>query len=350
MRVETVPGSSLGDRYRDLVHDAPSAMFTHSRRWLELLETVTGGDVLAVRATRGSELVAAMPLVVSPDRGAGRVLNSLPFFGSHGGILVGAETSLDRELAGAVLSEVDRLADEASCRSATVILPPLETPEAPYVRAWDPAFRDERIGQITPLPAGEEELMALYSGSRRNNVRKARKSGVTVEREETGEALEFLRSLHLETMEAKGGMPKPADFFAWCRSRLDAPFLRLYVARIEDTRAAAALVFVFRGWLEYYLPVIDLDHSAENPLVLVVHEAMRDGIREGRERFNFGGTWTDQEGVYRFKTQFGARDHRYRYLVRLYDPGLSSEPRERLAEAFRHFYVIPYRELDHDLA
>lgn len=350
MRIETVAGPSLGRAYRDLVRTSPAGMFTHSPWWLEMLRSVSGGEVSAVRAMRGEDLLAAMPMVVSEDRGAGRVLNSLPFFGSHGGIVASDEARDDGRVASRMLAELDRVAAERSCRSATLILSPSGAWEASCRRSWRPDFEDERIGQITPLPDTEDRLMDLYSGSRRNNVRKARKAGVEVTREETDEALAFLRDLHLEAMEAKGGTPKPPAFFDWCSSRLDASFLRIYTARIDGVRVAGALIFVFADDLEYYLPVIDLDYSAENPLVLVVHEVMEEGIREGRDRFNFGGTWTDQDGVYRFKTQFGARDHRYRYLTKLYDPELRTASRDRLREAFPHFFVIPYRELTGDSA
>ena len=71
---------------------------------------------------------------------------------------------------------------------------------------------DERFTQFTDLPpGGEEEVMALISSEARNNVRRAARRGVTVERD--NDALDDVHLIHEETMAGFEQPPKSARFF-----------------------------------------------------------------------------------------------------------------------------------------
>jgi hypothetical protein len=69
---------------------------------------------------------------------------------------------------------------------------------------------------------------------------------------------------------------------------------------------------------------------------------MMETAREGFTCWNWGGTWRSQEGVYRFKNRFGARDMPYRYFHRLLDVSLMTELPSNVAAKFPYFYTIKY--------
>ena len=81
---------------------------------------------------------------------------------------------------------------------------------------------------------------------------------------------------------------------------------------------------------------------------MLVHHALGAASERGCRRFNFGGTWTTQDGVYRFKARFGAADMPYRYyVIRLRDesPLLAADPASARA-AFDGYYLYP---MQHDM-
>jgi hypothetical protein len=68
-------------------------------------------------------------------------------------------------------------------------------------------------------------------------------------------------------------------------------------------------------------------------------------VRRGCRLWNWGGTWTSQGGVYRFKRKWGAEDRPYRYFIRINDRSVLDATPEELLERFPHFYVVPFSAL-----
>lgn len=343
LRLERVRPSGLPS-YGDLLAACPQAMMTHCPEWLDMLGAVTGSPVEILAAWDHDGLAGALPLALSPDRGAGRVLNSLPFFGSHGGPLCRRDAARE-EVQAALLEAFDQVARESGCRAATLILTPYETGLDDLRRLFGPDEEDWRIGQITPLPEDPERILEeCVEGKRRNNIRNAQRKGVSVRQRHDDEALDWLRAMHEQGIGAKGGRTKPAGFFDWARDSARAGGLCTFLfAELDGRLAAGALLGRFGDCWEYLVPVLDNALQDSNALPLLVYEGMRRAAQAGARKWNFGGTWESQEGVYRFKKQFGAEDISYRYLIRIYDRSLPQMTGARLSEAFPLFYSLPFR-------
>lgn len=342
MRAECLPFRDAPD-YGELLLSAPQAMMTHCPQWLEMLEEVTGGQALVLAVRREDQLLGALPCVLSPDLGQGRVLNSLPFFGSHGGPvrLAGAD---EPQVIAALAEGFADLAQDSGCRAATMILSPFETHSKLIRASVRPDLEDARTGQIAPLPEDPEQILdGLIHAKRRNNIRNALRKGVAVRQRHDVEALDWLRQRHEEGIRAKGGLPKPPLFFAWAaRSVREGNLCSLLCAEQDGRIVAGALLARFNHVSEYLVPASDESALDANGLALVVYEGMRAAARRGDRFWNFGGTWATQHGVYGFKEQFGAQDFPYDYLIRVYDQTLASMTPAQLGAAFPHFYSIPY--------
>ena len=72
---------------------------------------------------------------------------------------------------------------------------------------------------------------------------------------------------------------------------------------------------------------------------------MADAAARGFTRWNWGGTWLSQEGVYRFKKKWGASERRYRYFITLADASLKRRTAAELAAAYPWYYTLPYDQL-----
>jgi CelD/BcsL family acetyltransferase involved in cellulose biosynthesis len=336
---ELAPGQDTA--YEAFVATHPHALLYHSLRFRDFLVDLLGCRPQYGVARVGGEVVGVLPLASAPGR-YGRVLNSLPYFGSNGGIL--AATGPAGSEARAALAEwYDGCAAAPGVAAATLIANPLDPDGA--APAHDVA--DVRVGCMTPLEGAgdpEERLLAAIDGSARRNVAKARRSRVEVGVDNT--AFADLERLHRDGMEAIGGRAKtPAFFAAVPRCFRAGEDFDLYVARLDGDVVAALLVFFYGSVAEYYVPATNADSRPAQPMAAILHAAMTDAMRRGLRLWNWGGSWVSQENLVRFKVKWGGRPREYRYWTKVTNPDvLTAEPSELLA-AYPGFFVAPFSSL-----
>jgi len=339
MAVESLaaPDERLYDEF--LARHAEATLY-HSLRYRDLLLAVAGGEAEYLVARGDGRIVGVLPAIARAGS-YGRVINSLPFFGSYGGVL-----SESAEAAAALWAAFGDRTASAGVAAATVIENPFIDGSAPS--ATLPATHgDERIAQFTPLepgPSFRDKLLARIDGSARRNLRKAELAGIRVVVD--NDALGFLERAHGEGMAEIGGTPKPAAFFAAIRSLLRPEIdYRVYAAKSGGAPVAALLVFYFGRFAEYITPATAGGHREQQPMAAILFRALSDAAAEGRGFWNWGGTWLSQTGVYRFKRKWGAEERRYGYATILRDPALLRLSAQELSALYPYFYVLPYSSL-----
>jgi hypothetical protein len=324
--------------YRDFVAAAPAALVYHSLAYRDLLVDHLGCRAEYLVAIERGSVRGVLPLMWTGEDEA-RVYNSLPFYGSHGSVLADSD-----EAASALIAAYDMRAVAGGTLAATMVANPFAARRPP-----EPAHNltDERISQVTELPSapGEEAaLMALIDSSARRNVRKARRAGIAAAVD--AGRLPAVAEIHRQNIEAIGGRAKDASFFAAIpRHFEDGRDFEVHLALRDGAVVAGLLTFYFNGTAEYFTPAVHHEHRSDQPLAVVLIEAMAAAVRRGCRRWNWGGTWTSQDGVFRFKRKWGAQQGRYRYFVQLNERSLLDSSPAELRERFGHFYVVPFSAL-----
>jgi len=299
---------------------------------------------LALNARR--EIVGVLPAMISTDAGLGRVLNSLPYYGSNGGVMVHDNAPHVRR---ALLDAFHECAEAEGCVACTIITSPYEGDCTLYEQ--DPRFelRDERIGLLTPLPAGstavESTLLSSFAEPRPRNIRRAIKAGVMVSVSDDIEDYRFLHATHEQNIRAIGGLAKDWTFFEQAMRSVPVTMRRLYVARVGGERVAALLLFYANSTVEYFTPATVEAARSDQPLSLLIFRAMVDAATAGYNMWNWGGTWLTQDGVYDFKRRWGTVERRYFYYSRVLDSSLLRRSANELLTSFPHFFVVPFSQL-----
>ena len=249
---------------RFLLHHETSLIY-HSSAYRDFLQDVAGGepeDLIAL--DERDEICGALPLFFKSGP-QGTVCNSLPFFGSIGGI-VGATP----QARSALLVQYNRIIAGPKIATATIVENPLDRYDNDDIKR---DMTDYRIGQITPLPGLENlegSLMEMFHQKTRNMVRKAEKNDFVIEIDET--AYDFLESIHRETISALGGIAKSSSFFEFVQKHFPAGQMRrLYVARHRGELVAALLMLYFNKTAEYFVPVTRSDFRHFQPLSLIIY-------------------------------------------------------------------------------
>ena len=296
----------------------------------------------------GDRIVGVMPTFVMPGT-SGSLVNSLPFYGSHGGLVLDdAHAEVAR---GLLLQAFQQLCEDHDAITGTVVLNPLDESASAIREEFVHHFEDVRTGQLTPLGScinaedPEAAVMNLLHGKTRNALRKGLKCEFEARKDHQEDAMASLHELHQANMESIGGQAKPLAFFELVESTFQyGQDYEVYRAERNGKVAAAMLVFYFNQTVEYFTPAIREEDRSDQPLSVLILQAMIDAAERRMQWWNWGGTWASQEGVHRFKSRWGAVDREYHYLIHSRvsrDELLAMHEAGTFAE-YPYFYAFPY--------
>jgi hypothetical protein len=338
MKIETLrPGlTEAYDRY--LMGHSYSLLY-HSSKYKDFLKNLLGCKEEYLLAIEGTDVCGVLPLMYTEgDRG--RIYNSLPYYGSNGGVIVDNPVAY-RALANAYST----IACSKTTISSTVVGNPFIQQGVSDLKC---NYTDYRIGQFTDISWKDnpwDEFMARIDSSARRNVKKALRKGIKVEIDHTG--MERLCQIHQDNIRAVGGIPKTNEFFALVpRHFTPGQDFDLYVAKKDGIMIAGLLIFYFNRTIEYFTPAITHEYRSLQPLALIVITAMVDVARRGFRWWNWGGTWASQTGVYRFKKKWAAMERKYYYYTQLNDLSILTWSRRKILSTFPDFFVVPFSQLN----
>lgn len=315
-----------------------AGLLYYSLRFRDFLVDVLGCDPRYAVARKEGQISGVLPLMAAVGP-RGEVLNALPYFGSNG------DTLSDDDESRSALDDWYRTASSGlDVAAATIIENPLacrDEVEPPHQMV------DTRIGTVTALVGDGDQadaVLGLIDGSARRNINKAHRSGVTVERAD--DAFAALAALHAEGMSAVGGRVKSSAFFDAVPKHFRAgDDYAVFVGWLDGEVVAALLVFYFGSTVEYYMPASSASHRSAQPMAAVLHAAMADALARGFRHWNWGGSWTSQENLVRFKTKWGGVARPYRYWTTVNRNELLDATPADLLEEYPGFFVAPYSAL-----
>lgn len=312
----------------------------YTLKFRDLIAKVTNATPLYFMAIEESRAVGILPLM-QKEGSLGKVINSLPFYGSHGGVL--ADNKNAQEF---LLDHYIEIVSNKSVTASTLIENLFSHNNSLYSRINVNEY-DSRIGQLTNLEGNYlslEELMECFHTKTRNTIRKAAKSEVVVSVENN--MFQFLEEIHIENMRVIGGLAKSHLFFEQVQTILNAnDDYKIYVARYQGMPIAALLNLYCGKVVEYFTPVINQNYRNLQPMSLLIAHAMLDASNDGFKWWNWGGTWSSQEGVYKFKSRWGTQDFKYNYYVTVNNENIYESKKEKILKEYEGFYVVPFNKL-----
>ncbi len=338
--------------YRRFVDEARTGLIYYTLEYQDfLLDILNGASAHYFVGLEDGQVACVLPCFVT-EAEAGRVINSLPFYGSHGGLL-GPDASDAAKRA--VINAYTDFVSSGSTLSATLVEPLLGESDERGVDLYSHDMLDGRTGQVSTLPDASADdigaaVMANMHQKSRNSLRKGLKAEFSVTHTGTDAARATLFELHRANMQAIGGTHKSTAVFDSLAKHLtyDRQY-RIYEATAPNGDLAASMMVLYhRDTVEYFIPASDQAYRSQQPLSVLIYHAMIDAVQERASRFwNWGGTWSSQAGVYRFKSRWGAQDRPYRYHISL--PGGLDPLRELgpqgLLSAFPYFFTCPFDRL-----
>lgn len=322
--------------FNNYIQDNKHGLLYYSLKYKEFLENLLHSKSHYVISEDSQGINGILPLM-SYEGKFGRVINSLPFYGSQGGAL-GKTQDIEKQLYEFAYNTI--LKDSAAY---TIVTHPFKQSD---VFPLEYNYTDERIGQWTRLQTGNDELQSIIDSTARRNIRKSIKSSIMVDIDNSQNAMEFMRSAHIENMKRIGGKEKSDSFFSLIPSYFEENIdYDIYTAKLDNDYVAALLVFYYGNVVEYFTPVTGDTYKSMQPMALIIYTAMLNLYQKGFRWWNWGGTWESQEGVYKFKKKWGAEEFVYKYYTSVNNNQLLQASTQKLLSEYPDFYVLPFKEL-----
>jgi lipid II:glycine glycyltransferase (peptidoglycan interpeptide bridge formation enzyme) len=161
---------------------------------------------------------------------------------------------------------------------------------------------------LIDLTTQHEDLWRGLACERRTAIRKAEKLGVETRRENTLEALEQLLRFERESRLRRGQTPTVDErTVAAGRERLASGLVDVFLTYHEGRPVNGALFGYFNGRAYYHMSgTSDAGQRCRGPVHLI-WTALNHYHTQGARYVNLGAALPGQEGLYRFKRDFGAQ-------------------------------------------
>ena len=270
---------------------------------MNVLEKYLKGNLVFIICYKKTDIIAFFPLIKKRGK-YGFVYNSLPFFGSNGGI-ISNNILATNELVDFYNSYM--LDQKSNICSSTIIT-------SPYINTkintkYD--FIEERFSQMTELSLGYEKK---FEKSALRNIRKAERNNISVCIDNS--QFNFVYESYYLSMRKIAWKLKEKEFFKIIEEKLIPTFeYNIFIAKFNKEKVASLLLFYFNNTVEYFTPSTLPQYRKLQPMSLILKKAMNDSFKRGYKYWNWGGTWLSQDKVFRFKKKWGACSTKYYYYT-----------------------------------
>jgi len=352
VRIEQLSSQDI-EEYNTVIRMSNHGMRWHTLKWRKVLQRFTETMPIYLVAKLNGNIVGVLPSFLKKNAKYGNVINSLPFFGTHGGPVVKSTIENQLQIKRRLLLAFKDLAKENDCISSTLITTPFENSSNFIQETLKPDFTDSRITQITTFHKTdniEKTIMNTVEKRCRNAIRKAQKSGIEVKFAEDMRYTKTLFEMHKEGMEKKAGIVKPWRFFEILFEEFpmgQSSNVKILFAWKNNEIIAGLLLTYYKNIVDYFTPVFKAEYSSLQPNTLLIFEAMKDSLRNNYNIWNFGGGGDRLSGVYKFKQSWGTKDYPYYYFTNIYREinDLQNLRQEDISSEYRWFYVFPFTQL-----
>ena len=259
----------------------------HAWDWQQVFANAFGHESVYLIARRGDDIEGVLPLVHIKSLLFGNSLTSLPFL-NYGGVIAATADAAEALVAGA--------RDEAQRRGCAHVELRHVVPQFPHLQC-----KSHKVAMRLPLTPS---LWEALDRKVRNQIRKAEKSGLVVERGGATLVADFYQVFARNMRDLGTPVYSRRLFDEVLRTFPDRA--HLHVVRLEGKPIAAGLTYRTASMVQ--LPWASSIREF-NPLcanVLLYWDAIRFAQESGAQVFDMGRS-TPNEGTFKFKAQWGAQ-------------------------------------------
>jgi len=332
--VSRAADADIDGPWRSAVADLGEARLAHAPEWFGVIRGAYGHEPLYLRAEDGDGRRGLLPAFIVRRPVVGTVVSSMPFL--DGGGPAGNSGALAHALVARLLQEARLVGAEVvefrSAQRLAVASEPME----------------HKVNLTLSLPRDAGRLWQQFDGRVRNHIRKAERSGLSVE---FGGAamLDDFYAVFATRMRELGSPVHAQRFFTAVLDGFRGQ-ARVGLVRKDGMAIGGLIALAFGDVLTVPWSSCLRAYAKLCPNMLLYWETIRAACSEGFPRFDFGRS-TRGSGTYGFKREWGAvEEPLFWYRIPLNGRGRAARPGEGrgaalLAGSWRHLPLALTRSL-----
>ena len=287
----------VSDEWVSFINTHPDAGVFHHPSWLRMLRDVYGYRMFAVCTKNGNKITAGIPFADVRSSILGKRWVSLPF-SDHCQPLLPA-------------------ADPECTKALMAFLKGKQGVETPKIEVrWNLGHSENLFYEeafVTHLLDLEKDPTVVRSKFHKQSLLrslvKAEKEGVVVHEGTTREDLLKFYNLQVMTRKRLGVPAQPRYFFEGVWKYIIEPGLGYILIAYKDGQAIGGGVYFKFGKTVYYkYGASDFEYRQYRPSHACMWEAIRRSCVGGYQVFDFGRSDKNNEGLRRFKKEWGSRE------------------------------------------
>jgi len=312
--IDTLP---INTSWSEPLEEQIKSMFYYDPRWLNLLATFYGYQIIPLTTTNADNQVTGfLPLCYIKSPLTGRRLVALPFSDYCPLLAVDeADTAqlIERALHLAQEKKVKYLELRAGVNAVLTERP-------------DFTSNNLYVNWVLPLSASSEDAWSALRKPVQHQIKKSQKAGVQIRAAQKREDIDIYYRLHVKTRTKKHGMPTQARnyFFTLWDTFAPTNTMRLLLAEYQGTPIAGIIIFASGSTLHYAYGASDENYLKLAPNNLLFWDAITWGSANGYKSLDLGRTASDNPGLMEFKRRWGAVQEPLPYYYYPQTAGLAS--------------------------
>lgn len=337
--IKTLRKNNEGE-YNFFLRKSNNSLFYHSLKYKKFLEDILkNSSAKYFLLYENKKIVAALPFFLMRSSN-GNILNSLPFYGSNGGIIY--INKLKPKYLIKLFSYLDEFIKKNKIIS-TLIIPNFLEKKNLIKHYFKHNFEDIRISQITHLPKRKNYSLMdfIKSKSLKRNIKYKFNDFVPCIDNSLG-AFKKIYELHKKQSIFKKRIYKKWNFFKLVRKNFkQKEDYNLYCIKTKDEIIAGVLIFYYKNLAEYYLPVSDDNYDKYSLIQKIIFKSMQDCIDKDYSIWNWGSTWINQNGVFEFKNKWNTSNNYFKYMIKT-TIDKKDINKNKILNNYEYFYVVPF--------
>jgi len=282
------------------------ASFFHTSAWARVLNDSYGYEPIYLTSIKFNKFDILIPLMEVNSLLTGKRGISLPFTDFC------PVMCPDQSLFDHALQKIIRYGKNAGWKY-------VEFRSGEKLSKYSPAYKFFYTHQLE-LCREHDDIFRSFKGNTRRNIRKAAKSGLTIEFSHKLDAVKSFYKLHCITRKRHGVPPQPFNFFENIHKHVISKAKGIVItAKHENRPIAVAIFFYFGRQAIYKYGASDFKYQALRANNLVMWEAIKYFSKRRFITFHFGRTEPENKGLFQFKRGWGTKEKilkYYRYEIK----------------------------------
>lgn len=313
--------------------------------WRNVITRIDRDEPMFLGCRQNGALVGVLPAYRFAGP-LGAILTSAPQAGPLGGIACtrGPEAPA---VYSALLGAYTDLAVRVDCSLATVVSNPF-WPDREFYASFRPDYVLENRCLALDLKRDVDahgNLLGVSSHVRRH-LRRAAQSGLVIDESQNPANVDAWYRVHAARHREIGATPLPPGLFT---AALDEMVPRgkarfFFVREATGGEIVAGGFYVLHGGtIDALMPSVSSEFAKRGANYLLARHSIRWAWEQGLRFYNWQPS-PPESGVYRFKKQWGSRDHDYGYFTRVTGDAsrFTNSTPEEVRDGYRWHYVLPF--------